>query len=181
MSYVLDQIIYFIRKSYGCLREAAKNVSWLKYFEEVQSLAFTHHRAMIFTGLLQKIPESQRPVFTPEILPMRKGLVIEYYIGSECADVIKEAISRAQAVAMMFYHHGVIDRTIVGIARLCAYIERVVGYDTILIPPKDLMKLLSELEIHIQALKYYTFPTEASPIPESGASKESEAEKEEFT
>jgi hypothetical protein len=69
-------------EAFTCL-DRADVIPWIDYAREVLSLAFTYHRYHIIAGINRIIEEPYRPVFSPEILSLRRGIELEFYIGRD--------------------------------------------------------------------------------------------------
>jgi hypothetical protein len=115
----------------------------------VLSLAFTYHRYHIIAGINKLIEEPYRPVFSPEILSLRKGVEIEFFVGSECVEKINDIVVLAESLMNMLMVRQVINRTTIGIARIVAFLQRSLGAETSLVSPRTLKRLLNELYTHV--------------------------------
>ncbi|MCI4436120.1 MAG: hypothetical protein JHC33_04835 [Ignisphaera sp.] len=88
-------------------------------------------------------------MFGPEILSLRKGIEIEFFIGRDCVEKINDIIVFAESLMNMLMVRQVINRTTIGIARIVAFLQRSLGAETSIISPSTLKRLLNELYTHI--------------------------------
>jgi hypothetical protein len=146
-------------EAFTCL-ERADFIPWIDYAREVLSLAFTYHRYHIVSGINKLIEEPYRPVFGPEILSLRKGIEIEFFIGRECVEKINNIIVLAESLMNMLMARQVINRTTVGLARLVAFLQRSLGAETSLVSPRTLMRILNELYTHVMTAIELLTPSE---------------------
>ena len=123
-------------------------IVWLDYVQEVLNLAFAHHRYAIIAGIVRKIEEPYRPIFLPEILSIRKSITVEYYIGKECVSFINEILVFAEYLMNSLVSKGY-TRTVVGLAKLVAFIQRSISEDSSYLTRSTLKKLLNELYQHV--------------------------------
>lgn len=126
-------------------------ISWLDYAQEVLNLAFSHHRYVITAGIVRKIEEPYRPIFLPEIMSVRKSVTFSFYIGKECVDLINEIIVFSEFLMNSLVSKSIYTRTVVGLAKLIAFIQRSISRDSSYLPPSTLKKLLNELYQHVLA------------------------------
>jgi hypothetical protein len=145
--------------AFTCL-DRADVIPWIEYSREVLSLAFTFHRYHIVSGINRMIEEPYRPVFSPEILSLRKGIELEFYIGRECVDKINSIIVLAESLMNMLMARQVVNRTTIGIARIVAFLQRSLGSETSLLSPKALKRVLNELYTHVMTAVTLLSPSE---------------------
>jgi len=148
-------------EAFTCL-DRADVIPWIDYAREVLSLSFTFHRYHIISGINRMIEEPYRPVFSPEILSLRKGIELEFFIGRECVEKINSIVVVAEGLMNMLMSRQVINRTTVGIARLVAFLQRSLGAETSIISPSTLKRLLNELYTHVMAAVNLLSPAEES-------------------
>jgi len=148
---MISEIKAMFESAISCVSSSSSNISWLDYGLEVLSLAFTHHRNIIISGVSKKIEEPYRPVFMPEILTLRKSLMVSFYIPKDCVDMINEIIVFSEFLLNQLVSKNISTRTAVGIARLVAFIQRNMSSDSCYISHDMLVKLLNELYTHVLA------------------------------
>ena len=148
-------------EAFTCL-DRADVIPWIDYAREVLSLAFTYHRYHIVAGINKLIEEPYRPVFSPEILSLRKGIELEFYIGRECVEKINNIIVLAESLMNMLMARQVINRTTIGIARIVAFLQRSLGAETSLLSPSTLKRVLNELYTHVMTAVELLSPSEES-------------------
>jgi hypothetical protein len=148
-------------EAFTCL-ERADVIPWIEYSREVLSLAFTFHRYHIIAGINRLIEEPYRPVFSTEILSLRKGIELEFYIGRECVEKIDNIVVIAEGLMNMLMARQVINRTTVGLARLVAFLQRSLGAETSIMSPRALMRILNELYTHVMTAVELLTPSEES-------------------
>ena len=135
-------------EAFTCL-DRADVIPWIDYAREVLSLAFTYHRYHIVAGINRIIEEPYRPVFGPEVLSLRKGIELEFYIGRECVEKINNIVVLAESLMNMLMVRQVVNRTTIGIARLVAFLQRSLGAETSIVSPSTLKRILNELYTHV--------------------------------
>jgi hypothetical protein len=135
---------------YRCI-DRNNYIPWIDYANEVLSLAFTHHRYIIVSQVNRKIEESYRPLFSPEVLSLRKSINLLFYLGSECVEALNEIIVFAEFLMNTLVSRKIVTRTAVGLARLIAMIQRSITNDSSYLSYSSLKKLLVELYQHILA------------------------------
>jgi len=126
------------------------------------SLAFTYHRYHIVSGINRIIEEPYRPVFSPEILSLRRDIQMEFFIGRECVEHINDIIVFAENLMNALMARKIINRTTVGLARLAAFLQRSLGAETSLLSPKVLKRVLNELYTHVMTAVSLISPAEES-------------------
>jgi len=114
------------------------------------------------SGINKIIEEPYRPVFSPEILSLRRDIQMEFFIGRECVEHINDIIVFAEGLMNALYARQVINRTTVGLARLVAFLQRSLGSETSLLSPKALKRLLNELFTHVMTAVELLSPSEES-------------------
>lgn len=142
--------------------DKADIIPWIEYAREVLSLSFTYHRYHIISGINKIIEEPYRPVFSPEILSLRKSIEIEFFIGRECVEKINDIIVLAESLMNMLMVRQIINRTTIGIARLVAFLQRSLGVETSLLSPGTLKRVLNELYTHVMTAVELLSPSEES-------------------
>jgi len=155
----MQHVKLLFTEAFTCL-DKADIIPWIEYAREVLSLSFTYHRYHIVAGINKIIEEPYRPVFGPEILSLRKGIEIEFFIGRDCVEKINDIIVFAESLMNMLFVRQIINRTTIGIARIVAFLQRSLGAETSVISPSALKRLLNELYTHIMTAVELLTPSE---------------------
>jgi len=147
----VEEVKKLFERAIECV-ENSSIVPWIDYAQEVLSLAFTNHRYIVISSLVKKIEEPYRPIFTPEVLTLRKSISFEFYLGRQCIDAVNDVVVFSEALLNMALKSVGLSRTTVGIAKIVAFIQRSISSTSSYIPPKSLAKLLNELYIHVMSV-----------------------------
>ena len=144
----VDKVVSLFDYVDKCL-EKADVIPWLDYAQEVLSLIFTNHRYVITSSIIKRIEEPYRPIFTPEVLALRKSITLEYVIDKDCLDALTQVIIYAELLLNLLMVRGIVNRTTIGIARIVAFLQRSISSDGSYLHPKNIRKLVRELYTHV--------------------------------
>jgi hypothetical protein len=145
-----EEVKKLFERAIECV-ESSSMVPWIDYAQEVLSLAFTNHRYIVISSFVKKIEEPYRPIFTPEVLTLRKSISFEFYLG-KCIDAVNDVLVFSEALLNVMLKSVGVNRATVGIAKIVAFIQRSISSTSSYIPPKSLAKLLNELYIHVMSV-----------------------------